>query len=277
MPYLEQIAAAQSGKRLHGISIKDYITYLKAEGVGDFRLPLGFGHFVCNSLPRNANIVFSTPVTSVELGGDRIQLQTAQGQVLTRTLILTVSTNVLASGTISLPPDLVPWCQAAMDLSLGQNEKVFLQVLKPGVFEDETWVVGDPYTARTGAYYIQPLGKTVIEGFFGGAVADWIAASDPADAYDFAIEELVSLFGKGIRSGLQPLAISSWQQNRWIQGSYSCAVPGKGDARLQLVKPFDDRIFFAGEATHSSDFSTAHGAYETGVSAAQQVIRVLTR
>ncbi len=34
----------------------------------------------------------------------------------------------------------------------------------------------------------------------------------------------------------------------------------------------DDRLFFAGEACSRNDFSTAHGAYLTGIAAADQAI-----
>jgi monoamine oxidase len=39
----------------------------------------------------------------------------------------------------------------------------------------------------------------------------------------------------------------------------------------------DDRLFFAGEACSRGDFSTAHGAWITGVSAAEQVIALRQR
>jgi len=42
-----------------------------------------------------------------------------------------------------------------------------------------------------------------------------------------------------------------------------------------LAQPFDDRIFFTGEATHPFDFSTAHGAYESGLRAAEEAIAAL--
>jgi monoamine oxidase len=35
----------------------------------------------------------------------------------------------------------------------------------------------------------------------------------------------------------------------------------------------DDRLFFAGEACSADDFSTAHGAYLTGVIAAEAVLK----
>ncbi len=39
-----------------------------------------------------------------------------------------------------------------------------------------------------------------------------------------------------------------------------------------LAAPVDDRLFFAGEACSTNDYSTAHGAYLTGIVAADQAI-----
>jgi monoamine oxidase len=39
-----------------------------------------------------------------------------------------------------------------------------------------------------------------------------------------------------------------------------------------LAAPVNDRLFFAGEACSQHDYSTAHGAFLTGVAAAEQVI-----
>jgi monoamine oxidase len=41
-----------------------------------------------------------------------------------------------------------------------------------------------------------------------------------------------------------------------------------------LAAPVDDRLFFAGEACSPHFFSTAHGAYESGVTAAEQILRL---
>jgi monoamine oxidase len=49
-------------------------------------------------------------------------------------------------------------------------------------------------------------------------------------------------------------------------------MPGKADCRDMLAAPVDDRVFFAGEACSRSDYSTAHGAYLTGVGAADLAI-----
>jgi monoamine oxidase len=42
-----------------------------------------------------------------------------------------------------------------------------------------------------------------------------------------------------------------------------------------LAAPVDDRLFFAGEACSTNDYSTAHGAYRTGVKAAEEVLQTL--
>jgi monoamine oxidase len=44
------------------------------------------------------------------------------------------------------------------------------------------------------------------------------------------------------------------------------------DCRAALAAPVDGRLFFAGEACSRGDFSTAHGGWATGVTAAEQVL-----
>jgi monoamine oxidase len=39
--------------------------------------------------------------------------------------------------------------------------------------------------------------------------------------------------------------------------------------------PFEDRLFFAGEATHPFDFTTAHGAHDSGQRAADEAMAAL--
>lgn len=57
-----------------------------------------------------------------------------------------------------------------------------------------------------------------------------------------------------------------------IGGSYSHAKVGHAEARQAFAAPVDGRILFAGEACSREDFSTAHGAYETGVGAARLLL-----
>src|SRR5437773_2053193 len=71
---------------------------------------------------------------------------------------------------------------------------------------------------------------------------------------------------------LEPRKLHRWGVDPFSRGSYSYALPSKADCRAELAAPVDNRLLFAGEACSRSDYSTAHGAYLTGVAAAEAVI-----
>ena len=142
-------------------------------------------------------------------------------------------------------------------------------------FAPETHELGNPRDPRTAAYYIRPFGRPVIECFFGGEGAEMIERNGPAAGFDYAIGQLVALFGNEARANLRPLAASSWSRATRIGGAYSYALPGRAAARREIARPFEDRVFFAGEATSGQDFSTAHGAHDSGVRAAREALAAL--
>ena len=76
---------------------------------------------------------------------------------------------------------------------------------------------------------------------------------------------------------MRPLKASFWRQDEFARGSYSYALPGHADDRAKLAAPVDNRLFFAGEACSLNFFSTAHGAYETGLAAADAALATLFR
>jgi monoamine oxidase len=99
----------------------------------------------------------------------------------------------------------------------------------------------------------------------------------PATAFARGIDQLAGLFGSNVRLNLLPLVASNWGKTTHVGGAYSHALPGHAAARKDLALSFEQRLFFAGEATHAHDFSTAHGAYASGVRAAEEAIAALTR
>ena len=68
------------------------------------------------------------------------------------------------------------------------------------------------------------------------------------------------------------MALHRWGTDPYARGAYSYAVPGASDQRAALAAPVDERLFFAGEACSRFDFSTAHGAFVTGVEAADRIL-----
>ena len=275
-PYLQAMSGFLTGAGLERISVADYIAYEAASTGCNWRAPAGYGSLVAASLPRPIDLRLSTPVESIELDSSAVVLATPFGAVRARGAILTVSTAVLAGGTIMLPHELDPWRHAAARLPLGRNEKLFLEITGDSPFVPETRVLGNPRDRRTGVYYIRPFGWPVIECFMGDEGARMVEEMGPAAGFAHATDQLAALFGSSVRRNLHPLVASNWGRMTHTGGAYSHALPGHAAAREDLAHPFEQCLFFAGEATHVHDYSTAHGAYDSGLRAAEEAIAALT-
>jgi len=273
--YLQAMSGYISGAGLEPLSVADYLAYDAASTGHNWRLPAGYGTLVAASLPPTVAIRLATPVEAIDLEAAGVSLVTRAGTISARSAIITVSTAVLVGDTIRLPSALDEWRHAAAGLPLGRDEKLFLEIVGNSPFAPETHVLGDPRDARTGTYYIRPFGRPVIEGFFGGDGARVLAESGPAAGVNYAIDQLAALFGSDVQRRVRPLVASNWGRMEHVRGAYSYALPGRAAARDVLARPFEQRLFFAGEATHRHDFSTAHGAYQSGIGAAEEVITAI--
>ena len=125
------------------------------------------------------------------------------------------------------------------------------------------------------SYQVRPFDRPAIYCFFGGRWAAALEREGEAGMFSFAAGELARLFGNGIRRQIAPLASTAWLHDPWARGSYSYALPGHAGDRASLAAPVDDRLFFAGEACSPNFFSTAHGAFITGIAAAEAALTSL--
>jgi monoamine oxidase len=275
--YIRTIVGFISGGSLEQLSVADYLAYDEASSDCNWRVPTGYGSLIATSVPARTAVHLATPVESIGLGAQDVTVRTPAGNVRTRAAILTVSTAVLAGETLQLPAQLMPWREAASRLPLGRNEKFYLEICGDAPFETETQLLGNPRDVHTASYYIRALGSPAIECFFGGEGARSVEQGGPAAGFDYAIGQLCALFGSDTRKALRPLIASGWSRAKRIGGAYSYALPGHAAARQALAQPFEKRVFFAGEATSTGDFSTAHGAHDSGVRAADQAIAALSK
>jgi len=273
--YVRTIAGFISGASLEQLSAADYLAYDAASTESNWRDPGGLGSLIARAFPEDAMLRVATPVEALTLLANGVAVGTPAGQIRARAVILGVSTAVLAGGDIELPAELDPWRDAATRLPLGRNEKLFLEIVGEAPFERETQVVGNPRDTRTGSYYMRPMGLPVIEGFLGAESAQVVEKEGTAAAFAFAQDQLAALFGSDIRARLRPMAASDWGRSKYVGGAYSYALPGRTGARQALARPFEDRVFFSGEATSRDAFYTAHGAFDSGVRAAQEVLGAL--
>lgn len=273
--YIRSIVGFISGAAPESMSAADFALYDQASTETNWRVPIGYGALITRSFPAGVALRLATPVESIELDERGARVSTPAGAIRARAVLLTVSSTVLAGETIKLPAALAAWREAASALPLGLNEKFFLEIVGDAPFETETQVIGNPHELTTGAYYLRPMGRPVVEAFFGGEGARVVEENGAAAGFAYALDQLSALFGSQARRALRPLFASSWNRSIRVGGAYSYAIPGQANARKTLAQPFDARVFFAGEATSPEDFSTAHGAHDSGVRAANEIVDAL--
>lgn len=273
-PLLQAISSYYNGTELERVSILDYHRY--TDTGRNWRVREGLGTAVA-AYGATVPVRLGCPVDVIDHAGPRVRLHTPAGTLEATHAIITVPPPLLLSGTLRFSPALPDKRDAAAGLALGLANKAFLTVLTPAALPREGHAFGRLDRAGTGSYHLQPLGRPVIEGFFGGACAEALEREGPAAFAAFALDELAGLFGADIRRHLAPLLTTAWRSDPWALGAYSHALPGHADDRARWAAPVDDRLFFAGEACSRHDFSTVHGAYRSGLAAAHAILERTTR
>jgi monoamine oxidase len=264
-----------NGAELDQVSVKDYVRY-EDSGV-NWRLREGYGRLF-QRLAEGLPVARETAVSRIDHGGRDIRLETVRGTVTARRVIVTVPTSILAAEALRFDPPLPDKLAAVAGLPLGVNDKLFicLSGSVPGI-EPDIFLVGSTSSRETMSYQVRPLDRPAVYCFFGGWFAAALEREGQAAMFSFAAGELARLFGNDIRRQLSPLASTAWLQDPWARGSYSYALPGHAEDRALLAAPVDNRVFFAGEATSPNFFSTAHGAYISGLAAAEAALASLGR
>ena len=152
---------------------------------------------------------------------------------------------------------------------------MFLRLDEAEDLPPDTRLYGATDRVETGSYTLRPFGRPVIEGYFGGMFARELEAQGDGAFASFAIEQICAALGNAMRKRLSPIAESAWARDPCSLGAYSYGSEGAQSARAKLAAPLDGKLFFAGEHCSDVDFSTAHGAYRTGVKAAREALRAL--
>ncbi|NYJ13852.1 monoamine oxidase [Rhizobium leguminosarum] len=259
-----------TGAELERSSVVDYTRYDPGPGP-DWRVREGYGTLIAR-YGRPVPARLGVEVTRIDhRHAGRIDIETNKGGLRARAVLVTVSTNVLAAGKIAFDPPLPEKIEAAARLPLGLADKLFLRLAHQEALPADTHMLGCISRGATGTYQLRPLGAAVVEAYFAGDLAHDLEREGRDAAFAFAADELAAEFGADIRQELSVAAISAWAAAPHIGGSYSYAEPGASDLRAVLAAPHDQRIFFAGEACSRARYSTAHGAYETGVAAADLI------
>lgn len=238
----------------------------------------GLGTFV-QEYGKNVPVRLNSVVNKIHYGPSGVKVTLVSGeQFFARRVLVTVSTGVLHSGKIAFDPPLPQWKKDAIEtLPMGLLNKVVMQ-FKKDIFKDtpqNSWVLWDGPGNDNVAFVIRPLSAPVAIAFYGGEQARAFERDDNA-ALKHAKDTLRLIYGESVDQELELSAVTKWGHNPWTLGSYSYVKPGASAMYQELLKPVEERVFFAGEACAIPEFNgSVHGAYDSSLKASRFIVESL--
>jgi monoamine oxidase len=237
----------------------------------------GYGALLAK-LAEGIPVELDTPVTQVETGNrTRLEATTPRGTLTSSYMIVTASTNVLASGKIRFDRGLPKRQLDALDkLRLGSSDHIALDMPGNPIGLQPDDIVFEKATGRRTAALLANVSGTslsVIE--VGGQFGRELSSYGDLAMVDFAVQWLADLFGSDARRAVRRTQTTQWNVAPWTLGAFATASPGGQWARKALMEPIRDRVFLAGEAVHETLWGTVGGAWESGERAADAVLRKL--
>ena len=225
------------------------------------------------ALAQGLAIQLSTPAISVESRRGVPTVETASGAISATVVIVTVPTNVIASGAFKFSPDRR---DLFARLPLGSYDRIALELLgNPLGLESDDLVFEKSSNAHTAAILANVGGTPLCFVDVAGGFGRDLAAQGEAAMFDFAAEWLGGLYGTEITKAIGRKQATRWNTAPYALGAWSAALPGGQSARRLLMDRITDDVWYAGEAAHETLWGTLGGAWESGERAADAVLRRL--
>lgn len=244
------------------------------EGFGgeEVIFPGGYNQ-ITDGLANGLDIRLGEIVKRIRYGSDGVEVETSQGSYVADQAVVTFPLGVLKQSSVKFEPPLSESKQAAIQrLDMGVLNKVYLRF--PEVFWDEDVETISYMGKELGEWcdwlnFLPFTGAPVLMAFHGGEKGFDLEKLSDDGIVAGAMQTLRVIFGDDIPEPEGAL-ITRWGQDPFSLGAYSHVPPfASGDDHDALAEPVDDVLFFAGEATSRNHPSTVHGAYLSGVRAAE--------
>ena len=230
---------------------------------------------ISDGLAKGLDIRLGEIVKVIRYGADGVEVETSQGNYVADKAVVTFPLGVLKQASVTFEPPLPGSKQEAIDrLGMGVLNKVYLK------FPEAFWDVD----VETISYMSESLGEwcdwlnflpftdqPVLMAFHGGDKGFELEDLSDDEIIAGAMQTLRVMFGDEI-SEPEGALITRWGKDPFSFGAYSHIPPfASGDDHDILAEPIDDVLYFAGEATSREYPSTVHGAYLSGVRAAEEM------
>jgi monoamine oxidase len=257
------------------------LSLLHYDAAGGYRganvvFPKGYDE-IPRRLAEGLDVRLGEPVKAIERRGAGVVVETAKGAHDAHRVLVTLPLGVLKAGAVAFTPALPERKREAIRrLGMGALDKLWLRFptafWSPSGSDLLAFAGGAPGAWPETVDFHHVLGKPVLLFLQGGSAARAAAALSDEALVESAMERLRGAYGKAAQAPVAHQA-TRWSKDPFSLGAYSHFAKGSSPADAEaLAAPVDGRLFFAGEATSSDHPATVHGAYASGLRAAEEIL-----
>jgi len=231
---------------------------------------------IAQYLAKELTIQFNQRVTKVDYSANKVKV-THNGTISEADYILiTVPLGVLKANTIQFSPALPSIKQNAIQKIGMSCVNKFLLTWNTAFWDDVQYISYTPEIKDKFNYFVN-LKKVIptTNALMTFAYADYARKTETmtdTQVIDEIMSHLKDMYGSKIPNPTNMLR-TKWQSNENSFGAYSYTAVGTEMQYFDdLATEIGDKVFFAGEHTEIDYFSTAHGAYLSGIREADKII-----
>lgn len=251
------------------------------ESEDDDFLVLGGYSRLLDPLKAGLDIQLQQVVTHIhwtgEVGQSRCRVDTEEESFEADQILVTLPLGVLKAQPQLFEPALPAFKRGAIQrLGMGVLNKLFVR------FEEPFWDsqadfftrMVDPARDFSDIVNLQvSVEEPILLIFATGSWARSLESQSDAQVQQAALKMLKQMWGSAVPEP-DDFCMTRWNQDPFSRGAYAhLPVGAKGSDYDDLAKALPPRLFFAGEATHRQHPNTVHGAYLSGLRAAQEIMK----
>jgi len=209
----------------------------------------------------NVKFVFNSPVEEIKWKHGEVTVKTTTEILTASKALITVPLGVLQSGAIKFSPAPAEHLAAANQLGYGSVVKLvyfFKEAFWKQVKVEEKkltkmgFLFSDASIPTWWTHY--PDDTPILTGWCGGPRAQKLSMLSDEEIKDAGISSLSSIFNireDAISSLLSDSYYYNWEKDPYSSGAYSYDVVGGDDAKLVMLQPVENTLYFSGEALYT--------------------------
>lgn len=241
---------------------------------GDFRIKKGYAALI-KKMAKGLDIRLNTPVQAIDYRSNTVTISDKNNASYTADkVIVTLPLGVLQAGDIEFLPHLPEnKIKAIQGIGAGNVNKVILG------FKESFWKkkMAAVYTHLDSQIWWRPgfehdSKDSVLTALVGGDSGAKYSRMSEEEAINTALHDLQQIFGKQVKKAYRWGRFINWGADPYSKMGYSYNPVGVLGLRKILAENIEDKLYFAGEATHTIRPATVHGAIESGWRAADEII-----